>query len=219
MKHFRFISALALLAIVTTSCDDHVFEDVSWRTWKPGMVYSSNGDVTSYEKCIEKGNIPEAVIFYVDNDESINGKAYAVSLHDMYESYFSDPDTICVSQGTSASIEQFDGEQNTTTLRYGNIMSPIAMAVNAKYFIPSVAEMYKLFVARSEVNRTLEKCDGDLLPVDDMDCWYWTSTECEMSSVDRAWRFSMYSGRFESVDKRYPLPSRPIMTIRLNAEE
>ena len=33
------------------------------------------------------------------------------------------------------------------------------------------------------------------------------------------WRFSLYSGRFESTDKHTLLPVRPIMMIRLNKEE
>ena len=96
------------------SCDDHIIEDASWHSWTPGMVYSTNGDVTTFEQCIEKGNTPEAVLFYVDSSDKINGKAYAVSLHDNHAATFSNPDTIYVAQGTSADITTFDGEANTT---------------------------------------------------------------------------------------------------------
>ena len=173
----------ALLAtMLLTSCDEHFEEDFSWHSWMPGMVYSTNGDVTTYDKCIENGNTPEAVLFYVD-------------------------------------INACDGEPNTTALRYGKIESPIASSVQAKYFIPSVSEMYKLYAARHIVNATIERCGGIPLPVDSVDCWYWTSTECEGAATDRAWRFSLYSGRFESTDKHTLLPVRPIMMIRLNKEE
>ena len=79
--------------------------------------------------------------------------------------------------------------------------------------------MYKLYAARHIVNATIERCGGAILPVDSVDCWYWTSTECEEAATDRAWRFSLYSGRFESTDKHTSLPVRPIMMIRLNKEE
>ena len=206
-------------AMFLTSCDEHFEEDFSWHSWMPGMVYSSNGDVTTYDKCIADGNTPEAVLFYVDAADEIPGIAYAVSIKDSLQDAFSNPDTIYVAQGTSADINTCDGETNTTALRYGKIASPIATSVQDKYFIPSVREMYKLYVARHIVNSTIERCGGKPLPVDSVDCWYWTSTECEGSATDRAWRFSLYSGRFESTDKHTSLPVKPIMMIRLNKEE
>ena len=154
----------ALMAtMLLTSCDEHFEEDFSWHSWMPGMVYSTNGDVTTYEKCIENGNTPEAVLFYVDESDEIPGIAYAVSLDASSQDAFSNPDTICVIQGTSTDINAFDGETNTTALRYGKIESPIASSVQAKYFIPSVCEMYKLYAARHIVNacyyQSMRRCN------------------------------------------------------------
>ena len=149
----------ALMAtMLLTSCDEHFEEDFSWHSWMPGMVYSTNGDVTTYEKCIENGNTPEAVLFYVDAADEISGIAYAVSLNASFQDAFINPDTIYVAQGTSTDINACDGESNTTALRYGKIESPIASSVQAKYFIPSVGEMYKLYAARHIVNATIERC-------------------------------------------------------------
>lgn len=212
------ISLLSALSFLT-SCDNHVYEDLTWHSWTPGMVYCANGDITTYEHCMETGNVPEAVIFHIANADETTGVAYAVSLHDCASDAFSDPDTTYVSQGTSANIAQLDGEDNTTALRYCKIESPIAQNVEAKYFIPSVAEMYLLYTARNAVNETIAKCGGSLLPIDNEECWYWTSTECEGSQTDRAWRYSLYSGRFESADKHHTFPTRPIMSIRLNDAE
>ena len=219
MKQIKFVMALLIGAAALTSCDQHEIEDLSWHAWKAGMVYSTNGDVTSYDKCIQNGNTPEAVLFYVDSGDEISGIAYAVALKDCVEGEFSDPDTAYVAQGTSADYGTLDGETNTTSLRYGSIISPIATNVNPKYFIPSVGEMYKLYAARSVVNSVIGRCGGDPLPVDDENCWYWTSTEQEGAETDRAWRFSLYSGRFESADKHQSYPTRPIMMIRLNKAE
>lgn len=54
---------LTLSLITATSCDKHVVEDASWHSWTPGMVYTTNGYVTSFEKAIEECNTPEAIIF------------------------------------------------------------------------------------------------------------------------------------------------------------
>ena len=142
MRHIYII--IAAMAAVLTSCDDHIIEDASWHSWTPGMVYSTNGDVTTYEQCLKKGNKPEAVLFYVDNIDKINGIA----------------DTIYVAQGTSADYNAFDGESNTTALRYSAIASPIAKRTDPKYFVPSVAEMYLLYASRNAVNPVIAQCNG-----------------------------------------------------------
>ena len=139
MKTIKYIIALLAAIPFLSSCDDHIYEDASWHAWRPGMVYCTNGEVMSYEDCAKQGNIPEAVLFYVDNQGVISGKAYAVSLKNYSETEFIDPDTIYFEQGTSADIEKFDGEENTIVLRYFQIASPIAKNVTPKFFIPSVA--------------------------------------------------------------------------------
>lgn len=219
MKKNKILAGLVAMLPFVTSCDNHTFEDYSWHSWAPGMVYCTNGDVVTYEKCMADGNVPEAVLFYVDKNDETSGIAYAVSLKEYEGKAFSDPDTTYFVQGTSANIVQYDGETNTTSLRYNQIASPLAKSVNPKYYVPSVAEMYRLYVARDVVNTTISKCNGDVLPINNESCWYWTSTECEAAQTDRAWRYSLYSGRFESADKHFEYPFRPIMLIRLNNAE
>lgn len=147
------------------------------------------------------------------------GKAYAVALNDYPDKEFIDPDTTYFAKGTSADIMQFDGESNTVKLRYFQVQSPIAKSVSPKFFIPSVAEMYKLYVSKDVINSTIEKCGGMPLPFDKDECWYWTSTECDGAETDRAWRYSLSSGRFEMADKHSSYATRPIISIKLNKEE
>ena len=218
-KGMLAVVAIALSAITFTSCDQHEIEDLSWHSWQPGMVYTTNGDVLPFEKCQKEGKQPEAVLFYVDKTGETDAYAYAVTLKDCYKSAFSDPDTLYTAQGTSADYGAMDGESNTTLLRYGQTASPIAQNVLPRYFIPSVAEMYKLYYASMLVNNVLAQCGGDTLPITDKSCWYWTSTECKGQQTDRAWCFSLYSGRFESADKHQEYATRPIMKIRLNKAE
>lgn len=221
MKNFR-LSITGILCMVITllsSCDNHVFEDETWHRWRPGMIYCTNGEINTYEEVLSKGNTPEAVIFYVDYDDKIDGTAYAVCIKEHNPWAFSDPDTTYVEQGTSADISTFDGEKNTTAMRSKDISSPLAESLNPKYFIPSVAEMYQLYLARDIVNPIIINCEGNPIPIDKEDCWYWTSTECAGANSDRAWRYSLSAGRFESADKHQSFASRPILTIRLNHEE
>lgn len=84
MRKIRLsIAAIISVAIATlSSCDNHVFEDETWHRWEAGMVYCTNGEIGTYQEIINKGNTPEAVIFYVDNDDKIDGKAYAVCIRE-----------------------------------------------------------------------------------------------------------------------------------------
>lgn len=215
---YGIIGTVTMMSCLT-SCDQHEMEDLSWHSWEPGMVYATNGKVSSYEECVANGNTPEAVIFHIDNTGETDAIAYAVTLKDCDAGAFCNPDTTYFAQGTSADYGALDGESNTSTLRYFQISSPIAQNVEARYFIPSVAEMYKLYYASYLVNYVLGQCGGDALPITDRKCWYWTSTECEGQSTDRAWCFSLFSGRFESADKHHSYATRPIMKIRLNKAE
>lgn len=168
MKINKYIMGLLMSLPFVSSCDNHVYEDASWHSWMPGMVYCSNGEIMSYENCVSKGNTPEAVLFFVDKEGAFSGKAYAVALNDYPDKEFIDPDTTYFAQGTSADIMQFDGESNTVKLRYFQVQSPIAKSVSPKFFIPSVAEMYKLYVSKDVINSTIEKCGGMPLPLTKM---------------------------------------------------
>lgn len=168
MKINKYIMGLLMSLPFVSSCDNHIYEDASWHSWMPGMVYCSNGEIMSYENCVSKGNTPEAVLFFVDKEGAFSGKAYAVALNDYPDKEFIDPDTTYFAQGTSADIMQFDGESNTVKLRYFQVQSPIAKSVSPKFFIPSVAEMYKLYVSKDVINSTIEKCGGMPLPLTKM---------------------------------------------------
>lgn len=63
MKINKYIMGLLMSLPFVSSCDNHVYEDASWHSWTPGMVYCSNGEIMSYENCVSKGNTPEAVLF------------------------------------------------------------------------------------------------------------------------------------------------------------
>ena len=45
MKINKYIMGLLMSLPFVSSCDNHVYEDASWHSWTPGMVYCSNGEI------------------------------------------------------------------------------------------------------------------------------------------------------------------------------
>ena len=81
-KGLLAVAAIVVSMSTLTSCDRHEIEDLSWHSWQPGMVYTTNGDVLPFEKCQQEGKVPEAVLFYVDKTGETDSYAYAVTLKD-----------------------------------------------------------------------------------------------------------------------------------------
>jgi len=58
-----------------------------------------------------------------------------------------------------------------------------------------------------------EQWGGEPLPLDENDCWYWTSTEVEKQQTAKAWLYSMGSGAMQETPKVQAHKVRPIITI------
>lgn len=81
-------------------------------------------------------------------------------------------------------VADMDGVRNTDHLR--NILNPqIKLADN--WYIPSLGELYRIFINKKAINAALEFAKGDKL----QDRWYWTSTEY---SATIAWGLFLYGG-------------------------
>lgn len=81
-------------------------------------------------------------------------------------------------------VADMDGARNTNHLR--NILNPhIKLADD--WYIPSLGELYRIFINKKAINAALEFAKGDKL----QDRWYWTSTE---DSATDAWGLSLYDG-------------------------
>ena len=63
-----------------------------------------------------------------------------------------------------------DGARNTNHLR--NILNP-KIKLADDWYIPSLGELYRIFINKKAINAALEFVKGDKL----QDRWYWTSTE------------------------------------------
>lgn len=74
-------------------------------------------------------------------------------------------------------VADMDGARNTNHLR--NILNP-QIKLADDWYIPSLGELYRIFINKKAINAALEFAKGDKL----QDRWYWTSTE---GSAAYAW--------------------------------
>jgi hypothetical protein len=81
-------------------------------------------------------------------------------------------------------VADMDGARNTNHLR--SILNPEIKLADDLY-IPSLGELYRIFINKKAINAALEFAKGDVL----QDRWYWTSTEY---SATYAWYRRLYGG-------------------------
>ena len=81
-------------------------------------------------------------------------------------------------------VADMDGARNTNHLR--NILNPKIKLADG-WYIPSLGELYRIFINKKAINAALEFAKGDKL----QDRWYWTSTE---GSATSAWNLYLDDG-------------------------
>lgn len=81
-------------------------------------------------------------------------------------------------------VADMDGARNTNHLR--DILNP-QIKLADDWYIPSLGELYRIFINKKAINAALEFAKGDKL----QDRWYWTSTE---SSATDAWNLYLSGG-------------------------
>ena len=185
---------------------------------KVGHILCTDGKTMSYEDYQASGKQAIAVVFSINQREEMEGKGYAVYLWDIAPKAFAD--SMGVSQKTSADLSAYDGNTNTFSLYSAkNVRSPLAMSVvdlwryGQSAYIPSVAQMRLLYLAKDAINPLILKCGGTPIPDEDDDCWYWTSTEVKEQETAKAWLYSLGSGAIQETPKSQAHKSRAIITI------
>ena len=73
-------------------------------------------------------------------------------------------------------VADMDGARNTNHLR--SILNP-QIKLADDWYIPSLGELYRIFINKKAINAALEFAKGDKL----QDRWYWTSTELSATSA------------------------------------
>lgn len=81
-------------------------------------------------------------------------------------------------------VADIGGADNTDHLR--SILNP-QIKLETEWYIPSLGEMYRIFINKKAINEALDYIGGDRL----QDKWYWTSTEF---SAAYAWGLSLSGG-------------------------
>ena len=81
-------------------------------------------------------------------------------------------------------VADMDGARNTNHLR--NILNP-KIKLADEWYIPSLGELYRIFINKKAINAALEFAKGERL----QDRWYWTSTEY---SATYAWGLYLNDG-------------------------
>jgi hypothetical protein len=81
-------------------------------------------------------------------------------------------------------VADMDGARNTNHLR--NILN-LQIKLADDWYIPSLGELYRIFINKKAINAALEFAKGDKL----QDRWYWTSTEF---SATNAWNLGLNDG-------------------------
>lgn len=81
-------------------------------------------------------------------------------------------------------VADMDGARNTNHLR--SILNP-KIKLADDWYIPSLGELYRIFINKKAINAALEFAKGDKL----QDRWYWTSTE---GSATGAWGLDLNDG-------------------------
>ena len=81
-------------------------------------------------------------------------------------------------------VADMDGARNTNHLR--SILNP-QIKLADDWYIPSLGELYRIFINKNAINAALEFAKGDKMK----DRWYWTSTEFSATS---AWHLHLNDG-------------------------
>lgn len=215
-KILHMLSAvLFTVSASLTSCDEHFdFPDTDIHV---GDILCTDGDILRYEDYVKSGKEAIGVLFHINKDQSLEGSGYAVYLRDIEPVTFAD--SCGVSQDTSCSLSEEDGNVNTYSILSADCDSELADVVLSMWrygqsaYVPSVAQMRLLYQSKAIVNGYLTALGADILSDEADECWYWSSTEVEGQDAVKAWLFSIQSGTIQETPKIQRHKIRPIVTI------
>lgn len=207
--------AMGLIGLLS-ACDCH--HDLH-PSISVGSLVCADGSIISASEAQGSPSMPVAVVFHVnkDADAQDGGLGYAVWLHEMAPAALAD--SLGVSQNTSVSITDFEGNANTYSMYVGDVRSPAARQVFSMWshgqsaYIPSVGQMRLLYRSRDVINPIIVKSGGDIIPLDGSECWYWSSTEVAGQEPYKAWLYSLGAGQVLETPKDEEHKLRPVITI------
>lgn len=215
MNKFMTI-CMGILAIALSACDAHKeFPDTSTKVCN---VLCSDGKIVSIEDFEAKNKKAVAVVFDINRGEETDGDGLAVFLHELEPTAFAD--SLGVNQGTNTTLSSMEGNTNTFSMyNCRDVTSSLANEVfdlweyGQSAYIPSVAQMRKLYAAKDAINPIIKKLGGDVIPDNPENCWYWTSTEVAGQETAKSWLYSLSSGAIQETPKTQAHKARAIITL------
>ena len=221
MKLKRFLlPILAWSGLMLTSCHcEHEEDDGLLSSLQVGNVVCSDGNILSMDKFKQSDKEAVAIVFHVNRSAEADNLGYAVYIHDIEPLAFAD--SLGIDQGTSASLTDEDGNENTYSLfNNDEVKSPMAIrtfdlwSYGQSAYIPSVRQLSYLFAVRHQINKCITEVGGTSINLNPGECWLWSSTEVEGQKENKAWLYSMQSGTIQETPKDQPHKSRPIISIQ-----
>lgn len=107
-----------------------------------------------------------------------------IALTTKVNGYYEENDQAYYVDNYDDAVADMDGARNTNHLR--NILNP-QIKLADDWYIPSLGELYRIFINKKAINAALEFAGGNKL----QDCRYWTSTEF---SAIYAWYLHLCNG-------------------------
>ncbi|MGM9778501.1 MAG: hypothetical protein ACI3ZD_09240 [Prevotella sp.] len=210
-----FFAALTLLSV--TSCDEHDAIDNGIHI---GYILCSDHSTMSVDEYLAQDRLTAVAVVFAEATE--DHPTLAVMLEDNPALQYTD--SLGMDLGASSSQTAYNGFQNTSNMQnaydpktfHG---SPLADYVyrSHKYgqsdYIPSVAEIRKLVVSVSAVNKVIERIGGTPISTEGKNGWYWTSTSVEANPQSQAWLCSMSTGGIQETPQDEYHVSRGIVAL------
>ena len=210
---------LAWSGLMLTSCHcEHEEDDGLLSSLQVGNVVCSDGNILFMDKFKQSDKEAVAIVFHVNRSPDADNLGYAVYIHDMEPLAFAD--SLGIDQGTSASLTDEDGNENTYSLfNNDEVQSPMAVrtfdmwSYGQSAYIPSVRQLSFLFTVRHQINECINQVRGTPINLNPGEYWLWSSTEVEGQKENKAWLYSMQSGTIQETPKDQPHKSRPVISI------
>ena len=210
---------LAWSGLILTSCHcEHEEFTSHLSSLQVGNVVCSDGNILPMDGFRQSDKEPVAIVFHVNHNPDADNLGYAVYIRDMEPLAFAD--SLGIDQGTSASLTDEDGNENTYSLfNNDEVKSPISIrtfdlwSYGQSAYIPSVRQLSYLFAVRHQINECITEVGGTPINLNPGECWLWSSTEVEGQKENKAWLYSMQSGTVQETPKDQGHEFRPIISI------
>ena len=155
------------------------------------MWFVRTGIYCPWNRFKQSEKVPVAIVFHVNRSPDADNLGYAVYIHDMEPLAFAD--SLGIDQGTSASLTDEDGNENTYSLfNNDEVQSPMAIksfdlwSYGQSAYIPSVRQLSYLFAVRHQINECITEVGGTPINLNPGECWLWSSTEVEGQKENKA---------------------------------